>query len=127
MMYVRSVSTRPARTLSARPARATGEARLARSPATQQTLFFALSFAAVGLRGTTGAAKADTAVFLVFTGAHVREPGVEILQAREVAFHADRPEPLRQLALAGHKESFVREVRDRRTEGSEHLHLGGAI
>jgi YegS/Rv2252/BmrU family lipid kinase len=27
----------------------------------------------------------------VFTGAHVREPGVEILQAREVAFHADRP------------------------------------
>lgn len=71
MMYVRSVSTRPARTLSARPARATGEARLARSPATQQTLFFALSFAAVGLRGTTGAAKADTAVFLVFTGAHV--------------------------------------------------------
>ena len=27
----------------------------------------------------------------VFTGAHVREPGVEICQAREVAFHADRP------------------------------------
>ena len=27
----------------------------------------------------------------VFTGAHVREPGVTILQAREVAFHADRP------------------------------------
>jgi YegS/Rv2252/BmrU family lipid kinase len=27
----------------------------------------------------------------VFTGAHVREPGVEIVQAREVAFHADRP------------------------------------
>ncbi len=44
---------------------------LARSRATQQTLFFALSFAAVGLRGTTGAAKADTAVFLVFTGARV--------------------------------------------------------
>ena len=27
----------------------------------------------------------------VFTGAHVREPGVEMCQAREVAFHADRP------------------------------------
>jgi YegS/Rv2252/BmrU family lipid kinase len=27
----------------------------------------------------------------VFTGAHVREPGIELLQAREVAFHADRP------------------------------------
>ncbi len=27
----------------------------------------------------------------VFTGAHVREPGVELCQAREVAFHADRP------------------------------------
>lgn len=27
----------------------------------------------------------------VFTGAHVHEPGVEICQAREVAFHADRP------------------------------------
>ena len=27
----------------------------------------------------------------VFTGAHVREPGIEICQAREVAFHADRP------------------------------------
>jgi YegS/Rv2252/BmrU family lipid kinase len=27
----------------------------------------------------------------VFTGAHVREPGLEMVQAREVAFHADRP------------------------------------
>jgi YegS/Rv2252/BmrU family lipid kinase len=27
----------------------------------------------------------------VFTGDHVREPGVELLQAREVGFHADRP------------------------------------
>jgi YegS/Rv2252/BmrU family lipid kinase len=27
----------------------------------------------------------------VFTGAHVREPGIEIRQATEVAFHADRP------------------------------------
>jgi len=27
----------------------------------------------------------------VFTGAHVREPGVEIVRCREVAFHADRP------------------------------------
>ena len=27
----------------------------------------------------------------VFTGAHVREPGIEICRAREVAFHADRP------------------------------------
>jgi YegS/Rv2252/BmrU family lipid kinase len=27
----------------------------------------------------------------VFTGAHVRDPAVEMLQAREVAFHADRP------------------------------------
>jgi YegS/Rv2252/BmrU family lipid kinase len=27
----------------------------------------------------------------VFTGAHVREQGIEICQAREVAFHADRP------------------------------------
>jgi YegS/Rv2252/BmrU family lipid kinase len=27
----------------------------------------------------------------VFTGAHVREPGIEICQASEVAFHADRP------------------------------------
>jgi len=27
----------------------------------------------------------------VFTGAHVREPGIEIVQAREAAFHADRP------------------------------------
>jgi len=27
----------------------------------------------------------------VFTGTHVREPGVEMCQAREVAFHADRP------------------------------------
>ena len=27
----------------------------------------------------------------VFTGAHVHEPGVEMCQAREVAFHADRP------------------------------------
>jgi YegS/Rv2252/BmrU family lipid kinase len=27
----------------------------------------------------------------VFAGAHVHEPGIELLQAREVAFHADRP------------------------------------
>jgi YegS/Rv2252/BmrU family lipid kinase len=27
----------------------------------------------------------------VFTGAHVHEPGIEICQAEEVAFHADRP------------------------------------
>jgi YegS/Rv2252/BmrU family lipid kinase len=27
----------------------------------------------------------------VFNGAHLREPGVELVQAREVAFHADRP------------------------------------
>ena len=27
----------------------------------------------------------------VYTGAHIREPGVELVQAREVAFHADRP------------------------------------
>ncbi len=27
----------------------------------------------------------------VFTGAHVRDPAVDMLQAREVAFHADRP------------------------------------
>ncbi len=27
----------------------------------------------------------------VFTGAHVREPGVEIVRCQEVAFHADRP------------------------------------
>ena len=27
----------------------------------------------------------------VFAGTHLREPGVELVQAREVAFHADRP------------------------------------
>jgi YegS/Rv2252/BmrU family lipid kinase len=27
----------------------------------------------------------------VFTGAHVHEPGIAILQGREIAFHADRP------------------------------------
>jgi YegS/Rv2252/BmrU family lipid kinase len=27
----------------------------------------------------------------VFTGAHLNEPGVELVRAREVAFHADRP------------------------------------
>ena len=27
----------------------------------------------------------------VFTGAHIREPGVELMRGKEIAFHADRP------------------------------------